>query len=165
MILCPNTSPLLVLARMDRLDLLGDPALVVVPAAVLEEVRDKLDEAAARVDRLFLSGARTVTVEPPDEVDVLHSLGRGERSVIAWVRARTEPTTAVLDDAAARAEAARHKLRFVGTLGLFLRARANGRIERVSSLVREALRAGLYLDDGTLERAMKSVGEEWRAED
>ena len=47
MIVCPNTSPLLVLARLDRLDLLGDPASIVLTRAVLDEIRDKQDGATA----------------------------------------------------------------------------------------------------------------------
>jgi hypothetical protein len=43
-IVCPNTSPLLVLARLDRLDLLGPATSVVLTQAVLAEVRDKQDQ-------------------------------------------------------------------------------------------------------------------------
>jgi hypothetical protein len=46
-IVCPNTSPLLVLARLDRLDLLGDPARIVLTRAVIDELREKQDDAAA----------------------------------------------------------------------------------------------------------------------
>lgn len=165
MILCPNTSPLLVLGRMDRLDLLGDPARVVVCSAVLDEVRDKADPAAARVDSLFPLGARVVTAVRVEGVDVLHTLGRGERSVISWVKAQAEEVTAVLDDAAARAEAARHKLKVVGTLGLILRAKVAGSVVSAAALVREARTAGLYLDDKTLRKALAHVGETWTPDD
>jgi hypothetical protein len=48
-ILCPNTSPLIVRARIDRLDLLGDPRHVSVTWAVLDEVHNKRDEVSRRM--------------------------------------------------------------------------------------------------------------------
>ncbi len=52
MIVCPNTSPLIILARLEQLDLLGDPADVRLTQAVQDEIRDKQDEVAARVGTL-----------------------------------------------------------------------------------------------------------------
>jgi predicted nucleic acid-binding protein len=83
-ILCPNTSPLLILARIDRLDLLGDPARVVMTQAVLDEIRDKHDAATAHVDALVRNAMPVVTPSPSATVDASRSLGPGERSVLSW---------------------------------------------------------------------------------
>ena len=71
MIVCPNTSPLLVLARVGRLDLLGDPADIVLTRAVLDEIHDKQDEATARIDALAGSLAPPVDPASSDRVDPL----------------------------------------------------------------------------------------------
>jgi hypothetical protein len=61
LIVCPNTSPLVVLARLERLDLLGDPASVTITRAVLDEVHDKADDASRRIDVFASSGPRRRT--------------------------------------------------------------------------------------------------------
>lgn len=154
--LCPNTSPLLVLSRMDRLDLLGDGASALVTETVADEVLEKPDDAARRF-ATWHRGGRFV-VEIPRHVDPLRTLGPGERSVLALSLLHPD-ATAVLDDAAARSEARRLALPFTGTLGLVLRARREGRIPLVEPVLRDALAAGLYLDARTVRAALASVGE------
>lgn len=159
--LCPNTSPLLVLARLDRLDLLGAPESVVLTRAVLDEARDRVDAATECVNVLAI---QALTVDPvlPDHVDVSHSLGPGERSVIAWALSATGTAVCVLDDAAARREARRLGLTVTGTLGVILRAKRDGRIAAAAPFVEQAVAAGLYLDDAVLRDALGRIGEAWR---
>lgn len=157
---CPNTSPLLVLARIERLDLLGDPASVVLTSAVLDEVRDKLDAATERVNDLALLAT---VVEPmvTERVDLLRSLGPREKSVLAWAVSAGADAVCVFDDAAARVEARRLGLVVIGTLGLVLRAKVDGRLTEAVPLIERAVIAGLYLDDAVLSGALASIGERW----
>ena len=122
MIVCPNTSPLIVLARLEHLDLLGDPADVRRTRAVQDEIRDKQDEVAARVAELAAAMRPIVDDAASDRVDPMRVLGRGERSVLNYALATGTDVLCVLDDAAARAEARRLEVSFTGTLGLVLRA-------------------------------------------
>jgi predicted nucleic acid-binding protein len=160
-IFCPNTSPLLILARIDRLDLLGDPARVAITRAVLDEIRDKEDEATLRVDALVRNAMPVVTPPSSPTVDASRSLGPGERSVLYWALDGGAEAVCVLDDAAARAEARRLKLVFTGTLGLMIRAKSEGSIDAVLPLVEQAVGAGLYLTDSVLAAALERIGESW----
>ncbi|MEE8409117.1 MAG: DUF3368 domain-containing protein [Myxococcota bacterium] len=163
MIRCPNTSPLLILARLDRLDLLGEYDSVVLTQAVLTEVREKHDVVAERVDRLAGDCRSAVEPEIVSTIDPSHDLGPGERSVLAWAVSQfPSEALCVLDDAAARREAARLGLRMTGTLGLILRAKQDGRVRAAAPLVHDAVAAGLYLDDATLAAALHRVGESWK---
>lgn len=161
MIVCPNTSPLLVLARLDRLDLLGDPVNIVLTRAVLDEIHDKQDAATARVDTLARGVAPPVDPAPSDRVDLSRSLGPGERSVLTWATSTGPEALCVLDDAAARTEARRLGVAVTGTLGLVLRAKLDGRLAAAAPLLEEAVTAGLYLDDAVLAAALAGVGEAW----
>jgi predicted nucleic acid-binding protein len=160
-IVCPNTSPLLVLARLDRLDLLGDAVSIVLTMAVLAEVRDKHDDASERVNLLVERTPAPVNVVIPGTIDIAHSLGAGERSVLAWALGAGADAICVLDDAAARAEARRLGLAVTGTLGLVIRAKIEGRIPAAAPLLDQAVAAGLYLDDSVLTAALGRVGESW----
>ena len=73
MIVCPNTSPLIVLARLEFLDLLGDPADVRLTCAVHDEINDKQDEVAARVAELAAGMPPIVDHAPSATVDPTHS--------------------------------------------------------------------------------------------
>lgn len=89
------------------------------------------------------------------------ALGPGEHSVLSYALAAGEGVHCVLDDAAARAEARRLGVSFTGTLGLVLRAKAQGTLSHAVPLLRRAVEAGLSLDDSTLRRALAAVGEVW----
>lgn len=161
MIVCPNTSPLLVLARLDRLELLGPPENVVLTAAVLAEIRDKNDVAAQRVEALVTAIGSVIEPAIPVGVDILHSLGAGERSVIARGLLADPDVVCILDDAAARTEARRLGLRITGTLGLILRAKVEGHLHAAAPVLEQAVTAGLYLTDSVLAAALGGVGERW----
>ncbi len=161
MIVCPNTSPLLVLARLDRLDLLRDPANIVLTRAVLDEIHDKQDAATTCVDALARGVAPPVDPAPSDRVDLSRSLGPGERSVLTWAISAGPEALCVLDDAATRTEARRLGVAVTGTLGLVLRAKLDGRLGAAAPLLEEAVAAGLYLDDAVLVAALAGVGEAW----
>lgn len=161
MIVCPDTSPLLVLARIDRLDLLGPAARVVLTEAVLAEVQDKRDEVAARVEALATRCQERASPTVPSVIDPGRDLGPGERSVLAYVLGGGTDAIGILDDAAARSAARRLGLRVTGTLGLVLRAKVQGRLEDAAPVLRAAVDAGLYLTDEVLATALAEVGEAW----
>lgn len=161
MILCPNTGPLIVLARLDRLDLLGGPGDVILTGAVLAEIRDKRDTVSARIDGLASRIARIVDVPVSDRIDPYRSLGPGERGVLSFALTSATAVTCVLDDRAARAEARRLGLSLTGTLGVILRAKLAGQITSAGRLLRDAVGVGLYLHDDVLRRALEDIDEPW----
>ena len=120
-----NASPTIVLAKIGRLDLLAGPErILLLPEAVALEISAGPEGDAARtaIARGEIPDRRTVTV-PADVVE--WSLGSGESAVIAL--ARLLAATAVLDDFEARACARSLGVRVIGTLGVVLRARREGR--------------------------------------
>jgi predicted nucleic acid-binding protein len=93
--------------------------------------------------------------------DVLEwGLGKGETAVLTLARARA--AVAILDDAEARAAARAFGIRVMGTLGVVLLARRDGRIASASQVLRALRRAGLHLDEALLRDALpRTVGETW----
>jgi predicted nucleic acid-binding protein len=128
---------------------------------VLDEVRDKQDDATARVNAFARTLAPAVDLAPSDRVDLSRSLGPGERSVLTWALSAGSEALCVLDDAAARIEARRLGLALTGTLGVVLRAKLAGKLVAAAPLLEEAVTAGLYLDDAVLTAALAAVGESW----
>ena len=96
-----NASPLIVLARIGREDLIFDQAdQVVVPRAVATEIEAGPVHDQGR--QLLMAGQFTVIDTPSPSPELLSwDLGSGETAVLSLAMAETN-WTAILDDAAAR---------------------------------------------------------------
>lgn len=157
--LVANASPLILLGRIGRLDLL--PALAdrpTVPEAVLQELRagDDRDDLAARIEEAVW--ADVVADEAVPQVIAAWDLGQGEAQVLAYALAHPG-WEAVLDDAAARRCAASVGVRVIGTLGVVLRAKTRGVVDDARGLIDDLRRAGLYLTDEMAARVLALVDE------
>lgn len=154
-----NASPLILLARVQRLDLLTSVASsVLVPEAVLSEVDagDDRDGTGTAV-RGFASLQVVPDLELPRSVR-LWDLGVGESQVLARVL-ETPGSEAILDDRTARRCGESLGIPVLGTVGLVLTCRHLGLIAEARPLL-EALRvAGLRLKPSLMEMALAKVGE------
>lgn len=154
-----NASPLIFLDACDRMELLRRENMrVVVPAAVVREVTRA---PRSRGDRgpVTLPGWVHVAADAPVPESISHwDLGPGESAVLA--RALANPgSTVVLDDLAARRCARALGLATLGTLGLVLAAKRDGRIASARTMLAELRAAGMWLSDPVTERALALVGE------
>jgi predicted nucleic acid-binding protein len=146
-----------VLARaglLHLLQLVGDR--VAVPHSVAEEVAAHSDEAARALQtHEWLERVPAVDIPP---AIAAWDLGEGETAVLSWAAAHPG-AVAVIDDYAARTCAEVIGVPVVGTLGLALRSKAEGRVSEARPLVEELRRAGLYLSDQVIRQALSLVGE------
>jgi predicted nucleic acid-binding protein len=152
-----NASPLNVLARAGRLELLRALGRrIVVPDAVAEEVTEHADEATRALwAEEWLVRVPTGGIAP---AVAAWDLGAGESAVLSW--AASHPgCVAVIDDYAARTCAEVIGVTVIGTLGLALRAKLAGRVALARPLVEELRRAGLYLSSAVIRSALTLVGE------
>jgi predicted nucleic acid-binding protein len=152
-----NSSPLIVLARTGRIDLLtlvGVP--IHVPESVSLEVRVHSDEAARLLDTV----AWLQRVPDAEMLPLVRGwdLGAGESAVLEWAQAN-RPARAIIDDYAARKLASVLSVQVTGTLGLALLAKQRGMVPLARPLVEEFARAGLYLSESVVQRALRFVGE------
>jgi predicted nucleic acid-binding protein len=85
-------------------------------------------------------------------------LGPGESAVLEWAQAN-RPARAIIDDYAARKLATVLSVQVTGTLGLALLAKQRGIVPVAKPLVEEFSRAGLYLSESVVQRALRLVGE------
>ena len=124
-----NAGPLIVLGKLNRLELLADLyGRVHIPHTVYDEVvRHGLQrgDPDAQVVRLFLKQRQWPVVDvSPSQVAALKlsvTLGRGETAVLALATSLNEPLV-LMDDARARAEARRLQFSVYGSLGILVQA-------------------------------------------
>lgn len=149
-----NASPIILLSRIDRLDILeAYAAQIMVPERVLAEIRagEPHDPSARRV--AGIRGLAGLPDIPVPERLAHWTLDEGEAQVLA--HALTGAAAAViLDDRAARRVAKILGLAMIGTVGLVAWARTTGVISEAApvleALCREGMRASPHLIDEVL---------------
>jgi hypothetical protein len=155
-----NASPLISLAKIGRLDLLHAAERdVLIPAAVAKEILAGPTGDPASIALTARDLAEPIPTASRVEV-VEWGLGAGETAVLSLALDRG--ATAVIDDREARAAARSLGVRLIGTLGVVIRARREGRIPSAASVIADLRRAGLRLDDSLLRQALRQfVDEDW----
>ncbi len=155
-----NASPLILLAKINQIHLLGELAdQVVVPQTVLAEVNAGPAHDPARL--LLANPPFSIVNVVPSPMILAWDLGDGETSVLSY--AATQPGwKAVVDDGAARRWALTFAIPLLGTLSVILRARQAGLIAAAAPLLKSLKAEGIRLDDGVIRIALHSVcGESW----
>lgn len=154
-----NTSPLQYLYQLDLLDLL--PALygeIVIPHGVAKEI------AAGRARGVSLPVPESVPWIRIQEVTnaallpLVPDLGAGEREVLALALELSNPLV-ILDDGLARRFAQRLEIALTGTLGLLLKAKQIGRVERIEPLLDRLEALNFRLDPETRAHVLRVAGE------
>ena len=154
-----NASPLILLARIERLDLLTSLAETVrVPRSVLQELEAGAHRDAA-ADAVRNTPGLSIVPDPsvPEQV-AAWDLGAGETHVIADAL-EVPDAEAVLDDLAARRCARALRLPLLGTLGVVATARKRGLIPAVRPLFEQLSAHGMRISPELLRLVLAEVGE------
>jgi predicted nucleic acid-binding protein len=154
-----NASPLILLARIERLDLLASLAKrLIVPEAVIREIQTGSDRdgTASKVND-FPSIVQVDDRPVPDRIR-FWNLGVGESQVLAHGLERPGAEV-VLDDLAARRCARSLSLPMIGTLGIVVLCRHRGVISAARPVIETLREAGLRLKTALIDEALAKVGE------
>jgi uncharacterized protein len=155
-----DSSPLIFLAKLHRLDLLRQEAdEVLAPPAVLREISEQDDEAKQQIEE----AQRTwLEMRPVRDVRLLavlkRELGDGEAEAIT-LALETHAVRIVLDDLDARRLADRLGLRLVGTLGLLLASKLRGEIPSLRSEIDRLRLGGFRASPGLVEEILRAADE------
>lgn len=155
-----NASPIIVLAKAGHLELLNlGGRMIIIPDIVAQEITAGPPGDPAR--KAIENGWGTRSTPQNMYEDLLEwGLGLGETHVLATAR-ENMPSTAILDDAAARACAITAGIPTIGTLGVILQAKKQGLIPQAAPIIKDLQNAGLYLDLKIIQLALQHIGESW----
>lgn len=157
-----DASVLIHLSRLDRLALLeAFYDLVVVPESVWVEV---VEQGASRPGSKALRTAREtewVEVQTAEREDLFRllrqSLGPGESEAITLAVEHPDHDL-LLDEADGRRRAKVYDLSLTGTVGLLIRAHAQGRIKDLEQVLVELRdEAGFWIGDDLIEEVLETV--------
>ncbi|MCD2199876.1 DUF3368 domain-containing protein [Halobacterium sp. KA-4] len=154
-----DTSPLLNLALIDRLDLLEVQfSGVTVPRQVWSELTEG-DDGLEALRGLRDDGVlRIVEVERSDLfVEIFHELDLGETAAICYA-VEHDTDLVLLDERDGRRVARRHDLDITGVIGVLLRGSKTGEVDLKSEL--DALReAGFWISDDLYAQVLSEADE------
>lgn len=158
-----NTSPLQYLHQLGLMDLL--PTLygsVFVPYAVVMEVEAGRSLGVPLPVLDHLPWVRAQEVANSALLSLVPDLGAGEREVLALALEQSDPLV-ILDDSFARRFARSLGLSLTGTLGLLLKGKEIGRIDRVGPFVDRLEALNFRLDQRTRRDVLALAGETSRS--
>jgi predicted nucleic acid-binding protein len=154
-----NTSPLLYLHQLRLIDLL--PRLyerVVVPTAVAEELAEGARHGHDVPNPARLDWALIIAAPSPALLKLAPALGEGERAAIALASERGSDLL-LIDDGPARRHATLLGIKITGTLGVLLRAKANGHLPAVQPLLDQLAQLGFRASPETIAAVRKLADE------
>ncbi len=158
-----DSSPLILLSRISRLDLLPKLAeVVVVPRTVVGELQAKLNDPLAQILAEH-PGFRMVEDEPIPAKVVTWNLGAGETRVIAYC-VTNDGYRAVLDDQRGRRCAQALGVPLFGTLGVVVEARRRGLLPAARPVLEALERVGFRIEQSPIAEALRQSGEEARSD-
>ena len=155
-----NASPLILFARLGRLDLLGEMyAPVLVPPTVWREVVDVGGRpgAAAVAQAPWLQ--RRALAAPRTVIRASARLDPGESEAIALASEFAGSVPILLDDLKGRRVASELGLPVVGSAGVLIAAKSVGLIAAVRPLIEELCIAGLHLSDRAFSEVLQLASE------
>lgn len=155
-----DTSPLLNLALIDRIDLVQSQfESIVVPEAVRREL---LAGESGREELESLLDSELVSVQRPTRDDLVREfrseLDAGESAAIA-IAVERDPDLLLVDERDGRRIARRHGVEVTGVVGILLRGARDGDLEIEPTL--DSLRdVGFWIGDDLYRRAVEAVDED-----
>jgi predicted nucleic acid-binding protein len=161
MIVVSNSSPLISLGAIGRLGLLRTMyGLIAIPRAVHHEVAVQGSGRPGAVEVQSFAWIRCCDVGNPNVAAALQGkLDRGEAEAIA-LALELPADLLLMDERLARIEANRFGIRFIGTLGVLIEAKARGHLQEVTPVLDELrIKAGFHVSEALRARVLQQAGE------
>ncbi len=155
-----NTSPLLYLHRLNKLDWLPEMfGEIWTPGAVVEELKEGQKRG---YDVPQVENYAWLEVQEPDNIPsawLALDLGPGELAAMA-LALENPKRVILLDDMLARRVVQAAGLNVWGTLRVLLEGKQQGLTERIAPLLDRAEESGLWVSDSVRRRILTLAGEE-----
>ncbi|MBI4603307.1 MAG: DUF3368 domain-containing protein [Planctomycetes bacterium] len=155
-----NTTPLVALGLVHRLDLLRELyTRVLVPPAVDAEFLAGGGQGVRAGELAAAAWIQVVPLRDPVRAALLSDLDRGEAEVIVLGQ-ELGASLLIIDERLARRHARRLGFRVTGTVGVLLKAKERGLVPRVGPLLEQLRSGGIWLSQGLIAEALRLAGEQ-----
>lgn len=155
-----NTTPLIALSHVGQLNLLKELyGEIIIPQAVYEEVSVKVDSVCKKEVDSSLDWIRVEKISNQMAKDMYKTqLHEGEVEVMILAK-EVAADVVIIDDANAKKYAKYLKLPVTGTLGVLLRSKQRGYVDKLEPVLRQMVEKGIYISQSLIELCLKQAGE------
>lgn len=155
-----NTTPLIALSHVGQISVLkklyGE---IIIPEAVYKELSVKTESVCKKAVDSSLDWIRVEKIKNLMARDMYKTqLHDGEVEVMILSK-EIAADVVIIDDANAKKYAKYLKLPVTGTLGVLMRAKREGYIDRLEPILRQMVERGIYISQNLIELCLKQVGE------
>jgi hypothetical protein len=155
-----NSSPLIHLAKIGKLELLKDYFTEIsIPEAVYREcvIDGKDREDAKRIENA--AWIRVVDIKNIDLKKALNTVLDGGESEAIVLALQESADLILLDDYEARELARTYGMKITGTIGLLIKAKYEGDISSIDEMLKKLRRTGFWLSDDLYTKILRDEGE------
>lgn len=155
-----NSTPLIILCSIGKLNILKQLYTEInIPQAVFREVTEKPDSAC----QILKESLDWIHIEKiQSEVDkkmYKAKLHDGEVEVMILAQQEIKADLVIIDDNATKKTAKYLGLPITGTMGVLLKAKREGYITEIASIIEEMRRKGFYISDNLVNMVLEQAGE------
>ena len=148
-----NTTPILSLLKIDKLDLLKELyGKVTVPNAVYQEI-EKGKHKPYYQDLKQVDWIKIEHIKNPDSLTYFVDLDKGEAEVLILAKEQ-KVDLVILDEIMGRRYAKQLGLNLTGTLGVLLKAKENGIINSIQEILTELTEKGTWLNPKLIKKVI-----------
>ena len=156
-----NTTPLIALSHVGHLDILkklyGE---IIIPEAVYNELSVKAESICKKAVESSLDWIRVVKIQNQMAKTMYKTqLHDGEVEVMILAK-EVVADVVIIDDANAKKHAKYLGLPVTGTVGVLIKAKQEGYINELRSILQRMVESGIYLSQSLIELCLKQAGEE-----
>lgn len=155
-----NSTPLIALCHIGRLDILQKLyGKISIPEAVYIEISAKPNSICKKEVEKSLNWICVEKIQNEMAKEMFKTqLHEGEVEVMILAK-ETEADVVIIDDQNAKKHAKYLKLPVTGTLGVLIKAKQKGYIDKLRPLLEKMVQEGIYLKPALIEMCLKQVGE------
>ena len=156
-----NTTPLIALCHVGQLDLLYQMyGGIMIPQAVYQELSEKQDSICKKqvdssLDWIFVENIENETAKSMFKSQ-LHD---GEVEVMILAKEKNADLV-IIDDANAKKYAKYLDLPVTGTLGILIKAKKQGYIKELKTVIQGMIDKNIYISDKLMKLCLEQVDEE-----
>jgi len=153
-----NTTPLLSLLKIDKLNLLRDLyGVVLIPKAVFLEIEAGREKPYYKNLR-EMDWIRIEDIRSVESRTYFFDLDDGEAEVLILAKEQ-DADLVILDEIMGRRYAQQLDFNITGTVGILLKSKEKGLVSSIGSLLKELTEKGTWFSPDLISKALKLAGE------
>ncbi|MCD4772326.1 MAG: DUF3368 domain-containing protein [Bacteroidales bacterium] len=153
-----NTTPILSLLKIDKLELLKEIyGMVIIPRAVFQEIEKGKDKPYYQ-NLSLVNWIRIEKIKNKESRTYFFDLDDGEAEVLILANEQNADLV-ILDETMGRRYAKRLDINLTGTVGILLKAKEKGLIKSIRELLDELTEKGTWLNPKLISKAIELANE------